>query len=167
MRIAIAGDHRGYATKEKVGLMLTEQGHDVLDMGTNSARSCDYTDIAYGAAKAVSDAKVDRAILLCGSGIGMSISANKVRGVRAALCNDELTAQMSRRHNDANILCLAADLLGEELMRRIIEVWLETAFEGGRHARRVRKIAVIEEGGDPTTFDEGEPGCNREIGSNI
>ena len=139
MKIAIAADHRGYAAKEKVSVMLGEQGHEVLDMGTNSSRSCDYTDMAYTAAKAVSGPGADRAIMLCGSGIGMSIVANKMKGVRAALCDDELTAQMSRRHNDANVLCLASDLLGEELMRRIVESWIETAFEGGRHERRVER----------------------------
>ena len=100
-------------------------------------------------------------MLLCGSGIGMSISANKISGVRAALCSDELTAQMARQHNNANILCLAADLLGEEIMRRIVEVWLETDFAGGRHSRRVSKIALIERGTDPATYadcEEGEEG---------
>jgi len=154
MRIAIAADHRGYAAKEKVSLMLAEQGHEVVDFGTNSARSCDYTDMAYPAAKAVIEGKADRAILFCGSGIGMSMSANKVPGARAALCGDELTAHMSRQHNDANILCLAADLVGEELMRRIVEVWLETDFLAGRHQRRVEKIAMIERGLDPTTYAE-------------
>ena len=153
MRIAIAGDHRGYAAKERMSLLLNEQGHDVVDMGTNSARSCDYTDIAYGASTAVAAGRVDTAVLLCGNGIGMSISANKVHGIRAALCSDELTAQMARRHNDANILCLAADLLGEELMRRIVEVWLESEFEAGRHTRRVEKITMIEQGCDPNDYD--------------
>ncbi len=166
MKIAVAGDHRGFAPKEKVSMLLREQGHDVVDLGTNSARSCDYTDIAYVAAKAVTDGHVDRAILLCGSGIGMSIAANKVSGVRAALCNDELTAQMARQHNDANVLCLAADLLGEELMRRIIEAWLDTDFEGGRHTRRVRKIAIIEQGGDPTAYTDEDEGT-RSTGLNI
>jgi ribose 5-phosphate isomerase B len=100
---------------------------------------------------------VDRGILVCGTGIGMSIVANKVAGVRAALCNDELTAQMSRRHNDANILCLAADVVGEEMMRRIVQAWLEAHFEGGgRHARRVKKIACVEQGVDPSTCQFGE-----------
>ncbi len=160
MKIAIAGDHRGYPAKEKVSLLLNEQGHNVLDMGTNSTRSCDYTDVAYLAATAVAKDDVERAILLCGSGIGMSISANKVAGVRAALCNDELTAQMSRRHNNTNVLCLAADLLGEELMRRIVEVWLETQFEGGRHSRRVEKIGLIEQGCDPAGYEEAEQAEN-------
>jgi len=155
MKIALAADHRGHAVKEKVSILLAEQGHEVLDMGTNSSRSCDYPDCAYPPAKAVADSRVDVAILICGSGIGMDICANKVHGVRAALCHDELTAQMSRRHNNANILCLASDVLGEELIRRIVVSWLATSFEGGgRHERRVRKIALIEQGLDPTQYDE-------------
>ena len=153
MRIALAADHRGHSMKEKIGALLTEQRHDVIDMGTNSARSCDYPDLGYRAAKAVADGLADRGILVCGTGIGMSIVANKVHRIRAAVCNDELTAQISRRHNDANVLCLAADVLGEELMRRIVEGWLETAFEDtGRHRRRVAKIAAVERGEDPTTM---------------
>jgi len=157
MRIVIGADHRGHAVKEKIIVFLNEQNHQVLDIGTNSARSCDYPDIAYPAAKAVAEARADRAILICGSGIGMTICANKVPGVRAALCHDELTAQMSRRHNDANILCLASDVLGEELMRRIVVSWLGTDFEGGgRHQRRVRKITWIERGRDPNTYNEAD-----------
>ena len=150
MRIAIAADHRGHAAKEKIAVLLSEQGHEILDMGTNSSKSCDYPDLAYPAARAVAESKVDRAIMICGSGIGMSICANKVKGVRAALCHDELTSQLSRRHNDANVLCLASDVMGEELMRRIVSSWLEAEFEhGGRHQRRVSKISTIEEGCDP------------------
>jgi len=150
MKIALVADHRGHAAKEKVAVLLQERGHEVLDMGTNSSKSCDYPDLAYPAAKAVTDAIVDRAVMICGSGIGMSISANKVCGVRAALCHDELTAQLSRRHNDANALCLAADVLGDELMRRIVASWLESEFEaGGRHERRVKKMTAIESGDDP------------------
>jgi ribose 5-phosphate isomerase B len=153
MKIAIAADHRGHAMKEKLAALLTESAHEVIDMGTNSGRSCDYPDTGYRAAKAVADGKVERAILVCGTGIGMSIVANKVAGVRAAVCNDELTAQMSRRHNDANALCLASDVVGEELMRRIVESWLDTPFEdGGRHSRRVQKIRMVERGEDPTTL---------------
>ncbi|NLE29503.1 MAG: ribose 5-phosphate isomerase B [Phycisphaerae bacterium] len=144
MKIAIGSDHRGYLAKEKIKGLLTELGYEVMDFGTDSTKSFDYPDVAFPVAQAVSEEKVDRAILLCGTGLGVSISANKVVGVRAALCHDELTAQMSRQHNDANILCLAADLIGEALLRRIVEVWLETAFEGGRHTRRVRKIMEIE-----------------------
>ncbi|MCK4602679.1 MAG: ribose 5-phosphate isomerase B [Phycisphaerae bacterium] len=157
MRIAIGADHRGHSFKEKITVLLNEQGHQVLDMGTNSSKSCDYPDVAFPVAKSVVAGKVDRAILICGSGIGMTICANKVCGVRAALCHDELTAQLSRRHNDANILCLASDVLGEELMRRIVSSWLTAEFEaGGRHDRRVRKIGWIEHDKDPVKFDEDE-----------
>ncbi len=157
MKIAIAADHRGYAVKERITVLLHEQGHEVLDMGTNSSKSCDYTDVAYPAAKSVADSRSDRAVLICGSGIGMDITANKINGVRAALCHDELTAQMSRRHNDSNVLCLASDVLGEELMRRIVASWLTTEFEpGGRHERRVRKLEWIEQGKDPNEYDDDE-----------
>ncbi len=152
MKIIIAADHRGHAMKEKVAAILAEQGHQVLDMGTNSAKSCDYPDIGYCAAKAVSDGKADVGIMVCGTGIGMSIVANKVPGIRAAVCHDAITAQMSRSHNNANILCLAADVLSEELMRRIVQSWLSTGFEAtGRHARRVKKIGCIEQGKDPSS----------------
>ncbi len=144
-KIAIGADHRGYLAKERLKQFLTQLGYEVEDFGTYSQKSIDYPDIAFPVSKAIIDGKFDRAILLCGTGLGMSISANKVPGIRAALCHDELTAQMSRQHNDANILCLPADLIGEALMRRIVEVWLETAFEGGRHARRVQKIIEAEE----------------------
>lgn len=109
----------------------------------------DYPDMAYLAAKAVSDKEADMAILVCGTGIGMSITANKVKGVRAALCYDELNARISRHHNDANVLCLSGDLLGTTMLRKIVETWLTTDFSGGRHQRRVNKITAIEEGRDP------------------
>ncbi len=144
MKIAIGSDHRGYMAKERLKGLLADLGYEVVDFGTDSPKSYDYPDVAAPVAKAVADGKAERAILLCGTGLGVSISANKVCGIRAALCHDELTAQMSRQHNDANVLCLPADLIGEALMRRIVEVWLETAFEGGRHARRVQKIMEIE-----------------------
>ncbi|MBI4580941.1 MAG: ribose 5-phosphate isomerase B [Planctomycetes bacterium] len=145
MKIAIGSDHRGFQTKEKIKAMLTSKGYEVMDFGPDCAASCDYPDAAYPTCKSVVSGVSELGILLCGSGIGMSISANKVRGIRAALCHDELTAEMSRRHNDANVLCLPADLIGEELTRRIVEVWLKTGFEGGRHERRVKKIALYEE----------------------
>lgn len=155
MRVALGADHRGHGVKERVAVLLSEQGYEVLDMGTNSAKSCDYPNVAFPAAKAVADGKARFAILICGSGIGMDICANKVPSVRAALCHDELTAQMSRRHNNANVLCLASDVLGEELIRRIVSAWLTTDFEpGGRHERRVRKVALIEQGMDPNIYDE-------------
>lgn len=159
MKIAVAADHRGHAVKEKIIVLLNEQSHEVLDMGTNSAKSCDYPTIAYPAARAVAEGSVERAILICGSGIGMTICANKVPGIRAALCHDELTAQMSRRHNNANILCLASDVLGEELMRRIVCSWLTNEFEaGGRHERRVRQIKLIERQTDPNTYNAEHDG---------
>jgi ribose 5-phosphate isomerase B len=157
MRIALAADHRGHAVKERIAILLQEQGHEVLDMGTNSAKSCDYPDLAFPAARAVAEDSASCAILICGSGIGMDICANKVPGIRAALCHDELTAQMSRRHNDANVLCLASDVQGEELMRRVVLSWLTTDFEpGGRHERRVRKMSWIEQGKDPSLYDEDD-----------
>ena len=155
MKVAVAADHRGRAFKERIAAYLAEHNHQVLDMGTHSSKSCDYTDMAYTAARAVADGKADRAVMVCGTGIGMSICANKVPGIRAALCHDELTAQVSRRHNDANVLCLASDVLGEELIRRIVVSWLATDFDaGGRHERRVRKIGWIEQGKDPSTYHE-------------
>ncbi len=153
MKIAVGADHRGHAVKEKIVVLLNERNHEVIDMGTNSSKSCDYPDVAFPAARAVADGKVDYAVLVCGSGIGMSICANKVSGVRAALCHDELTAQMSRRHNNANVLCLASDVLGDELIRRIVSSWIDTEFDGGgRHERRVRKINCIEEQEDPSCY---------------
>jgi ribose 5-phosphate isomerase B len=144
MNIAIGSDHRGFHAKELLKRLLIEMGHDVSDHGTDSDHSTDYPDHAVPVCTAVAGGKAERGVLLCGSGIGMSITANKVRGIRAALCHDELTAEMSRKHNDANVLCLAADLLGEELMRRMVEVWIATDFEGGRHERRVHKMMDTE-----------------------
>lgn len=149
MKIALGSDHRGYHAKERIKALLAELGHDVVDHGTNSSDACDYPDTAYAVAKDVAQSQAERGVLFCGTGVGMSISANKVSGVRAALCHDELTAQLSRRHNDANILCLPADLIGDALMRSMVKTWLDTTFEGGRHARRVGKIATIEQGADP------------------
>ncbi len=144
MKIAIGSDHRGYEAKERIKMLLREMHADVIDHGTNTRDSCDYPDMAIGVAKDVAGGKADRGILLCGTGLGMSISANKVHGVRAALCHDELTAQLSRRHNDANVLCLPADLIGDALMQSMVRTWLETKFEAGRHARRVEKIQEFE-----------------------
>ena len=114
----------------------------------------DYPEPAWHVGKAVASGKADMGLLICGTGIGMSIAANKVKGVRAAVAHDELTAQISRSHNDANVLCLSADLLGQRLIENIVEVWLKTPFEGGRHARRLHKITAIEEGKDPTRVTE-------------
>ena len=149
MKVAVGSDHRGFEAKQQIKAIIEQLGHECIDVGTKNSDPVDYPDPAYDAALAVSKQKADRAILACGTGIGMSITANKVKGIRAALCNDELSARISRHHNDANILCLSGDLLGEVLLRKIVEVWLSTEFNGGRHQRRVDKISAIEEGKDP------------------
>jgi ribose 5-phosphate isomerase B len=144
MKIAIGSDHRGFEAKTRIVSILNQLGHEVLDAGPQVRECVDYPDFAFEVAGAVSVGRADRGMLICGTGIGMCIAANKVRGVRAAPCHDCITAEMSRRHNDANVLCLSADLLGEELIDRMVRTWLETPFEGGRHARRVEKIARFE-----------------------
>ncbi|HVW02696.1 MAG TPA: ribose 5-phosphate isomerase B [Planctomycetaceae bacterium] len=145
MKIAVASDHRGYVVKGKILAMVAALGHEALDFGPENSESVDYPDYASKVARAVSNQDVDRGILICGSGMGMCIVANKFDGVRAAPCHDDLTAEMSRLHNDSNVLCLSADLLGDRLVNRMVEIWLATEFEGGRHARRLEKIAKIEE----------------------
>ncbi len=149
MKIAVGSDHRGFEAKQQIKAIIAELGHECIDFGTNDNNPVDYPDPAYLTAMAVSKKQVDRAILVCATGIGMSIAANKVGGIRAALCHDELSTQISRDHNDANILCLSGDQVGEVLLRKMVEVWLNTEFSGGRHERRVRKIKAIEEGKDP------------------
>jgi ribose 5-phosphate isomerase B len=144
MKIAIGSDHRGFAVKQRIASVLAQLGHEVLDFGPDKRESVDYPDFAFQVALAVSEGRADRGILVCGTGIGMCIAANKVPGVRAAPCHDSITAEMSRRHNDANVLCLSADLLGAELIDRMVHIWLETEFEAGRHARRVDKITRFE-----------------------
>ena len=114
-------------------------------MGSNDPEPVDYPDVADAVGRKVAGGEADRGILVCGTGLGMCIAANKVTGVRAAPCHDDLTAEMSRRHNDLNVLCLSADMLGERLIDRMVKIWLDTPFEGGRHARRVDKITGIEE----------------------
>ncbi len=144
MKIALGSDHRGYEVKRRVAALLAGMGHEVIDAGPASKDSVDYPDFAFQVAEVVGSGRAERGILVCGTGIGMCIAANKVAGVRAAPCHDSITAEMSRRHNDANLLCLSADLLGEELIDRMVRIWLETQFEGGRHARRVEKIRQYE-----------------------
>ncbi|MEK6236710.1 MAG: ribose 5-phosphate isomerase B [Planctomycetales bacterium] len=151
MRLAVGSDHRGFAVKAKVVNLLTQLGHEVTDVGTHAQESVDYPEFAAAAARKVAEGEVDRGVLMCGSGIGMCIAANKVPGARAATCHDEITAELSRRHNDVNVLCLSADMLGDSSMGRVIEIWLKTEFEGGRHARRVEKISEIERRGEPGT----------------
>lgn len=150
MRISVGSDHRGVDVKGKLDELLKRLGHEVDDVGTFSCESTDYPDIAAQVAEKVGCGQADRGILICGTGIGMAIAANKIRGVRAAPCYDELTAELSRRHNDLNVLCLSADMLGERNFDRLIETWLNTEFEGGRHERRVKKVSELEERGPPS-----------------
>jgi len=147
MKIALASDHRGFEAKQTVMNYLGSAGHEVTDFGCDGPASCDYPDSSIPGAESVSRGQCERGIFFCGTGIGSSIAANKVKGVRAALCHDELTAEMARRHNDANVLCLPADLLGDELIRRVVDVWLRTEYEGGRHDRRLQKISRYEANG--------------------
>ena len=144
MNIALACDHRGFNIKQQLIEQLRVEGHGAEDFGAFDAKACDYPDFAVPASLAIVEGKAQLAILLDGSGIGMSIVANKIPGIRAAICHDELTAEISRRYNDANVLCLAVDLLGGELIRRIVSAWLKAPFEYGRHARRVEKIGELE-----------------------
>lgn len=152
MKIALSADHRGADVLRAVTETLTANRHIPMAMGVCTGKACDYPDMAYPVANAVAKGEADRGILICGSGIGMSIAANKVKGVRAALIHDEVGAEVSRRHNDANVLCIPADMLGVRVIERIVLAWLRTEFEGGRHERRVQKIKAIEAGMDPTTL---------------
>jgi len=144
MKIAIGSDHRGYQVKQRIVLLLQQMGHEVSDFGTQSTAAVDYPDFAFEVAKTVQQGKAERGVLICGTGIGMSIAANKVLGIRAVPVHDNITTEMCRRHNDANVMCLSADMLGEELIDQMVKIFLTTEFEGGRHARRVEKITQFE-----------------------
>lgn len=144
MRFAIGSDHAGFRLKTHLIEVLREGGHEVDDHGTDSEESVDYPPICAGVGRAVAEGRADRGIVLGGSGQGEQLSANKVKGVRAALCNDLYTAEYSRRHNDANVLSIGARVVGEGLADEILRVWIETSFEGGRHQRRVDQIHQIE-----------------------
>ena len=144
MRISIASDHGGYDLKEDLKAWLTEQGHEIVDFGCEGHDSCDYADFVEPAARAVAEGKCDRGIVICTTGIGASITANKVKGVRCALCSEPWSAQMTRRHNDANVLALGAGITGPLMARQIVEAFLSFQFEGGRHQRRIDKIAAAE-----------------------
>jgi ribose 5-phosphate isomerase B len=144
MKIAIGNDHRGVSVKLRMLGLLRELGHEVVDFGATGPASVDYPDSALQVAELVGSGEASRGLLICATGHGMCIAANKVPGVRAANCRDLIDAELSRRHNDANVLCLSADLIGEELIERIVRAWLETEFEGGRHSRRIEKIAAYE-----------------------
>ncbi len=144
MKIAIGSDHGGFQLKETVKDYLLEKGIEITDLGCFSPDSVDYPDFARKVAEAVASGTFEKGILLCGTGIGISISANKVKGIRAALCHDHLTASLAARHNDANILCMGGRTTGPETAKDIVDAWLNTAFEGGRHSRRLAKIAEME-----------------------
>lgn len=144
MKIGVASDHRGYALKGKILSLLQNLGHEGIDYGPEHPEHVDYPDYGAKVAVAIGEKKLDRGILICGTGMGMCIVANKFAGVRAAPCHDDVTAEMSRLHNDANVLCLSADLLGDRLVNRMVTIWLTTGFEGGRHGRRLEKIAQYE-----------------------
>jgi ribose 5-phosphate isomerase B len=144
MRLALGSDHRGYQIKSKLIALLNADGHETWDFGTQGDQAVDYPDFAVEVASRVSDGRVERGILICGTGIGMAIAANKFSNVRAAACSDEVMAEMCRRHNDVNVLCLPGDLIGDRPIGDLVRIWLATEFEGGRHARRLEKISVLE-----------------------
>ncbi len=145
MKIAIGSDHAGVELKSELVRLLKDMGADILDVGTNTSESVDYPDFGDKVSTAVSTGEVDRGVLICGTGIGMSIVANKFRNVRAALCAEPFSARMSRLHNDSNILVIGGRVTGVELAKDITRVWMETPFEGGRHENRLKKITLIEE----------------------
>ena len=144
MKVGIGSDHRGLQQRVWAAGAIRNTGAEPVDFGTHSTESVDYPDIAVEVARAVASGVIQRGVLICGTGIGVSIAANKVAGVRAAVCHDLHTAEMSRRHNDANVLCLPGDALDQQQLVAIVKLWLETAFEGGRHARRVEKLRELD-----------------------
>ncbi len=137
MKIAIGSDHAGFGLKETIKTYLQENGFDVDDVGTHSRESVDYPDFAFKVAKKVASGNVERGILICGSGIGMAMAANRIKGVRAVNAMEPFTARMSRRHNDSNVLCLGERFIGKDMALEILKVWLKETFEGGRHSRRL------------------------------
>jgi ribose 5-phosphate isomerase B len=144
MKIALGTDHAGYELKERIKQYLQEKGHEVKDFGTYSAEACDYPDFIYPAALAVGRGECDRAVVMGGSGNGETIVANKVRGVRCAVCWNEELARLSRAHNDANAISLGARMIPVELALKMVDIWLTTPFDGGRHAQRVQKITALD-----------------------
>lgn len=152
MKIALGADHRGSQAVKMLADRLRSAGHEVVLMGSVSGEPCDYPESAFLVGNAVARGEVDRGILICGTGLGMALAANKIKGVRAVTAHDELTAEMGRGHNNANIICLSADLLGQKIIEKIVDVFIATPFEGGRHERRLKKVAAIEEGLDPSTI---------------
>ena len=144
MRIALGCDHRGLNLKQAIMSLITETEHSYEDFGGYNTTPVDYPDIAQKVAEAVAKREFACGILICSSGIGMSIAANKVKGTRAALCHDPFTARRARQHNDANVLCLGADVVGQDSVKEIVQTFLDTEFEGGRHTQRLEKIKALE-----------------------
>lgn len=144
MKVAVGADHAGFALKEQIRSWLADSGHQVFDFGTDSEASCDYPDFAAEVARAVRDGRAERGVLVCGSGIGMAMAANRVAGVRAAPCNDVYSATLTRADNDANVLTMGARIVGPGLARAILDTFMKTEFAGGRHQRRVDKIAALD-----------------------
>jgi len=145
MIISMGSDHGGYLLKEHVKKYLTDKGHEIRDFGCDSLDSCDYPQFGAAAARAVADGSCEKGIVICTSGIGISISANKINGIRCALCSEPLSAEMTRRHNNANMLAMGAGMTGPNMAERIVDTFLTTEFEGGRHQRRVDGISALEE----------------------
>ena len=145
--IALGCDHGGFSLMQVIKKYLDETGREYKDFGTFSQESCDYPTYAEAAARAVAAGECDKGILVCGTGIGMSMAANKIHGIRAAVCSDCFSTEMTRRHNDANVMCLGERVMGPGLAMKLVEIFLETPFEGGRHARRVCMVGALE--GDP------------------
>ncbi len=145
MKIAIGCDHAAYTFKEDIKAYLTEKGHTLIDKGCYSAERADYPDHGIAVGEAVASGEAERGVVICGSGIGISIAANKVKGVRCALCSEPLSARLSRNHNDANVLAMGARLIGLEMGKAIVDEWLVAEFEGGRHVGRIEKISRYEE----------------------
>lgn len=146
MKIALGSDHRGHGVKQRLADVLAKAGHEIVDFGVASGdEGVDYPDFAIPVSREVAAHKADRGILVCGTGFGMCIAANKVHGIRAVTCRNDIEAEMSRRHNDANVLCMSADFLGQEQIDRMVGIWLKTEFDSGRHLRRVEKIKKYEQ----------------------
>ncbi len=144
MKIAVGADHAGFMAKEEIKVLLRALGHEVVDVGTTSEMPCDYPDFAAEAARKVASGECERAVLICGTGIGMSIAANKIPGIRAATVTDEKTAEISRSHNNANVFCAGARLMPVVKIAESLKIWLQTPFQAGRHAKRLDKISRLE-----------------------
>ena len=154
MKVIIGSDHAGFEAKQRLAAFLRKMGHTLEDAGTEGKDPVDYPDFAVQVGRTVAEGDADRGVLICGTGIGMSITANKIAGVRAAMATDEMTAEMGRKHNDANVLCLGARVLTPERMENLIRIFMATAFEGGRHVDRVNKIKQLDQGKKVTDTEE-------------